>query len=150
MKNNIMFVDGSVSALEAFKWALKDEPYRLFVFDSPRDALDALKAVEFAVVVVDQALLKEESIEFFKTVKKKSPDAATIMLFDSVEIEVATSVLGKGHVNQFVKKPLDNKALKQAVEMAIKYYQIRVESKKLLGSRGSPNSSIQHTASSNS
>lgn len=142
MKNNIMFVDGSVGAPESFKWALKDEPYRLFVFNSPVDALNALKAAEFAVVMVDQALLKEESIEFLKTVKKKSPDTATIMLFDSIEIEVATNVLGKGYVNQFIKKPLDNKALKQAVEMAIKFYQIRVESKKLMGYSGNPNSSI--------
>jgi len=39
MKPYVMFVDDSLSVLEAIKWVFMDEPYYLVAFASPVDAL---------------------------------------------------------------------------------------------------------------
>ena len=126
-----MFVDDSASAHESFKWALKDEPYNTFIFDSPVDALNALKATDFAAVVVDQELLKMESIEFLKTVKEISPDTVGIIMTEFIGSKTATKAIRNGYVMFFIKKPWEVEKLKQAVAMAVGHYQINVEIRKL-------------------
>ena len=51
MKPNIMFVDDSISVLESLRWIFMDEPYHVFAFDNPLEALNAIRAKDFAVVV---------------------------------------------------------------------------------------------------
>ena len=51
MKYSIMFVDESVVVLESFRWVFKGEPYYLFTFDNPLDALGVIETVEFTVAV---------------------------------------------------------------------------------------------------
>jgi len=131
MKKNIMFVDDSASAHESFKWAFKDEPYNVLIFDSPFDALDVLKATDFAVILVDQALLKMESVEFLKTVKEISPDTVGIIMTEFIGSKTATKAIRNGYVMFFIKKPWEVEKLKQAVAMAVEHYQINVAIKKL-------------------
>ena len=131
MKQNIMLVDASASAHESFKWVLKDEPYNVFIFDSPVNALDALKATDFAAAVVDQALLKMESVEFLKTVKERSPDTVGIIMMDFIGSKTATKAIRNGYVMFFIKKPWEVAKLKQAVAMAVEHYQINLEIKRL-------------------
>lgn len=131
MKKNIMLVDDSACAHESFKWALKDEPYNTYIFDSPVDALKALKATDFAAVVVDQALLEMESVEFLKTVKELSPDTVGIIMTDFMGSKTATKAIRNGYVMLFIKKPWEVEKLKQAVALAVGHYQINVEIRKL-------------------
>jgi len=51
MKSNIMFVDDSISVLESLRWIFMDEPYHIFLFDSPIEGLNEIDSKEFAVVV---------------------------------------------------------------------------------------------------
>ncbi len=71
MKSNIMFVDDSISVLESLRWIFMDEPYYLFAFDSPLDALSVIKSLEFAVVVADQSMPEMAGIEFLEKVKQR-------------------------------------------------------------------------------
>ena len=41
MKFNVMFVDDSNSVLESLQWIFMDEPYYLFSYDNPLDAINA-------------------------------------------------------------------------------------------------------------
>lgn len=126
-----MLVDDSASAHESFKWVFKDEPYNVFIFDSPVNALDALKATDFAAAMVDQALLKMESVEFLKTVKERSPDTVGIIMTDFIGSKTATKAIRNGYVMFFIKKPWEVEKLKQAMAIAVEHYQINVEIRKL-------------------
>ena len=133
MKKQIMFVDNSASVLESVKWMFKDEPYSISVFNDPFKALGALNVAEFAVVVADQSMQEMGGLEFVKRVKEKSSDTVTIMLYAFIEPETAREAMNQEDVFLFVKKPIDNDKIKQAVEMALINYQINIESKRLLG-----------------
>ncbi len=66
MKPYIMFVDDSFSVHKSIKWIFRDEPYYLFAFASPLDALSVIDSQEFSVVVADQSMVEMDGIEFFK------------------------------------------------------------------------------------
>ena len=87
MKTNIMFVDDSISVLESLKWIFMDEPYHIFLFDSPLKALKAIDSKEFSVVVADQSMPEMTGIEFLKKVKQRSPDTVGMIMPGFVEPE---------------------------------------------------------------
>ena len=125
MKPNIMIVDNSTSVLESLKWVFMEEPYYLFAFDSPLDALSVIKSLEFAVVVADQSMNEMAGIEFLEKVKQRSPDTKGIIMYGFVEPDTASNPIN--HI--FIKKPLDINEIKQVVAIAIARYEINVESR---------------------
>ena len=128
MKYSIMFVDDSISVLESLKWIFKDEPYNLFAFDSPIDALNVLEYTDIAVVVADQFMRKMDVLEFLKILSMKSPYTMGIIMTGYNGIKEKFDTIYPGFVYQFVKKPLDNIEIKQAVKTAIDYYEIKLDS----------------------
>jgi DNA-binding NtrC family response regulator len=130
MKSNIMFVDDSMSVLESLRWIFMDEPYYLFAFDSPLDALSVIKSLEFAVVVADQSMPEMAGIEFLKKVKQRSPDTERMIMYGFVEPETVSNAMNRGVVNRFIEKPLDINEIKQSVAIAIAQYEINVESRR--------------------
>jgi DNA-binding NtrC family response regulator len=128
-----MFVDESFSALESIKWIFKDEPYYLFAFDSPIEALSVMKALKFSVVVADQSMREMDGIEFFERAKQKSPDTLGIILTSYLDFDKALEALDKGLVNRFIKKPWNCIGLKQAVKTAVENYETNAEGKVFQG-----------------
>ena len=129
MKFNVMIVDGSMSVLESLQWLLMDEPYYLFTFDNPLDALKVLRSLEWAVVVADRSIPKMDGLEFLKRVRADSPHTMGIIMTDDNEIPRELDGSYSKCVYRCVKKPLNKNEIKQAVEMAIAYYESNVGSK---------------------
>ena len=130
MKYNIMFVDDSISVLKSLKWIFMDEPYHLFLFDSPLKALSAIDAKEFSVVLADQSMPEMTGIEFLKKVKQHSPHTVGMIMSGFVETETVSNAVNRGIVNRFIEKPLDINEIKQAVTIALARYEINVESRR--------------------
>ena len=128
MKRNIMFVDNSTGVLESLKLLLQDEPYYVFSFDDPIEALSLIGVTEFAVIVADQSMQKMSGLEFMQRVKERSPDSVGIIMTDNRQLEKGTEASNRNYVYGFVKKPLDNGKIKHAVESAITHYDINIES----------------------
>jgi len=118
MKSNIMFVDDSISVLKSLKWLFMDEPYHIFLFDSPLEALSAFDSKKFAVVVTDQSMPEMAGIEFLEKVKQRSPETAGIIMCGFIEPETASNAINRGIVNRFIEKPFVNE-IKQAVATAL-------------------------------
>lgn len=129
MKPNIMFVDDSLSVREALQWLFKDEPYYLFGFDNPLDALSVIKSLEWAVVVVDQTIQEMDVLEFLERVRMTSPRTMVIIMTSDNLIKANLEKLYTGNDYQFVKKPLDNNEIKQAVKEAVDQYKTNTGSK---------------------
>jgi DNA-binding NtrC family response regulator len=124
MKFNIMFVDDSISVLESLQWVFKDEPYYLFSFNNPFDALNVIKTLEWAVVVAEQSMQKMDGLEFLKRVRAHSPHTMGIIMTGYTEMKKETEKLYSGCICQFVNKPLDNLEIKQALRAAIADYEV--------------------------
>jgi DNA-binding NtrC family response regulator len=129
MKFNVMFVDDSMSFLESLQWLFKDEPYYLFTFDNPLDALKVIRTLEWAVVVADRSIQKMDGLEFLKRVRADSPHTMGIIMSDDNEITGESDSSYSECVYRCVKKPLKKNEIKQAVKMAIAYYETNVCSK---------------------
>jgi len=130
MKFKIMFVDDSISVLKSLRWIFMDEPYHIFLFDSPLEALSTIDSKKFAVVVADQSMPEMAGIEFLEKVKQRSPDTVGIIMCDFVEPETASTAINGGVVNRFIEKPLDINEIKQAVAIALARFEINVENRK--------------------
>jgi len=129
MKFNIMIVDDSISVLETLQWLLMDEPYYLFAFDNPLDALKVIKTLEWAVVVAGRSIRKMDGLEFLKRVRADSPHTTGIIVTDDNEITGELDTSYSECVYQVVQKPLKRNEIKQAVKVAIAYYETNVGSK---------------------
>ena len=124
MKFNVMFVDDSMSGLESLQWLFMDEPYYLFAFDNPLDALKVIRTLEWAVVVADRSIQKMDGLEFLKRVRADSPHTMGIIMTDDNEITGELDTSYSGCIYRFVKKPLKKYEIKQAMKMAIAYYEM--------------------------
>ena len=124
MKFNIMFVDDSLSVLESLQWLFKDEPYYVFSFNNPFEALNVIKTLEWAVVVAEQSMQKMDGLEFLKRVQEHSPYTMGIIMSGYTEMKEAMDTLYPSDIYRLVKKPVDNIEIKQAVKAAIADYEI--------------------------
>ena len=122
-----MFVDESFSALESIKWVFRDDPYYLFAFASPVDALSVIESLKFSVVLAEQSMTKMGGIEFLKKAKQKSPDTLGIIMTSHLDFDKALDALDNGLVYRFIKKPWNCLGLRQAVKLAVEHYEINTE-----------------------
>ena len=126
MKFNVMIVADSNSVLECLQHLFMDEPYYLFTFDNPLDALKVIRALEWAVVIADRSIPKIGGLEFLNKVLTVSPHTIGIIMTDESDIAGELDTSDSEFVYRFVKKPLKKNEIKQAVKTAIKYYETNV------------------------
>jgi DNA-binding NtrC family response regulator len=129
MKFNVMLVDDSISVLESLQWIFRDDSYYLFSFNNPVDALSVIKTLKWAAVVADRSMQKMDGLEFLKRVREYSPCTMGIIMTGYNELTEALDTLYPGCVYRFIKKPLDNNEIKQAVKTAITHYEINAGTK---------------------
>jgi len=122
-----MAVDDSARVLESLKWIFADEPYCIFTFDNPLEALSLIGATEFPVVVTEHSMRKMDGLEFLKKARERSPNTVGILMSGYTEFKDALNSLYPGCVFRFVKKPLDKNEIMQAMRMAVTQYQINRE-----------------------
>jgi len=127
-----MFVDNAANVLEILKWIFNDEPYKVFVSESPEEALNTIKDTEFAVVLTDQKLPEMSGTEFLRMVKKRSPYTVGIIMTESIEPEMALDAIDRGYVYRFVIKPWNQEELKEAVRTAIENYEMTLKNRRYL------------------
>jgi len=130
VKSNIMFVDDSNSVLESLRLIFMDEPYHIFAFNSPHEALCAIEGKEFAVVVAEQSMTEMDGIEFLNKVKQRFPDTEGIIMYGFIKPKTVLNAITRGDVYRFIKKPLDINEIKQAVAVVLVGYEINVETKR--------------------
>ena len=125
-----MFVDDSISVLESLRLIFMDEPYHVFAFNSPHEALCAIEGKEFAVVVAEQNMTEMDGIEFLNRVKQRSPDTEGIIMYGFVKPRIASSAISDSNIYRFIKKPLDINEIKQAVAIVLVGYEINVANRR--------------------
>ncbi len=130
MKYRIMFLDDSISVLESLKWIFIDEPYYLFASNSPFESLSMIGSLEIAVVVVDQSMQEMDVLDFLKNLSVKSPYTMVIIMTGYSGIKETFDTKYSGSIYRFVKKPLGNNEIKQAVKSAIAEYEINLGNKR--------------------
>jgi DNA-binding NtrC family response regulator len=129
MKFNVMIVDDSKNVLDSLQWVFMDDPYYLFTFDNPLDALNVIKTLDWAVAIVARSIQDIDGVEFLKKVRRDSPHTVGIIMAEDDEITNKNDISYSECVFRFVKKPIQNNEIKQAVKTAIACYENNVGSK---------------------
>jgi DNA-binding NtrC family response regulator len=129
MKKSVMFFDDSASVIESLRWVFMDEPYYLFAYEDPLEALSIINTLEFAVVVAEHSMKKMDGIELLKKIKNKSPCTMGIIMSGYTEFKQALNIIYPGCVYRYVKKPLNSHEIRHAVKSAITLYETNTKNK---------------------
>lgn len=125
MLQKIAFIDDEKNVLESLKWLFNDEPYQLFTFNNPAEALDKIMEDEFAVVVSDQVMPEIEGTKLLQNIKKKWPETECIIM-------TAHSINKIENTNNFriISKPWDINKFKLAIRDAVSKYEKKYQEKR--------------------
>ena len=118
MAQKIAFIDDEKAVLESLKWVFREEPYELFTFQSPLNALEKLEKGGFAVVVADQVMPEMEGAYLLHQIKRKWPKTECMLMTafpDMIEAQKTD--------NRIIEKPWDISELKRLIRTAVEHYE---------------------------
>lgn len=130
--HTVLIVDDEASILNAFKRALRKEPFTVMTAGNGAEALTLMEAREVSLVISDYNMPQMNGLEFFKTVKVLYPHILSIMLTGQAEIEIAVQAINEAGVYKFIQKPWDDADLKITIRRALESVELAKERDRLL------------------
>ena len=128
----ILFVDDDDEILAAYARALRKR-YRVETAAGPVVGLERLTNLpEAAVVVSDLRMPGMDGVEFLGRVRELRPDAVRIILTGFADIGVAIAAVNKSRVFSFLTKPCPEADLEEALDAALRQYQLIAAERELL------------------
>ena len=114
----ILVVDDEPENLEAFRFTFR-KSFDLHAATGGEEALESLRAKDFAVIVSDQRMPGMAGIDFLKKARALRPDAVGILLTAYTDLSVLIDAVNSGAVYRYVQKPWDSKELGLIIRQAI-------------------------------
>lgn len=119
MKQRILFVDDEPRVLQGLRrmlWTMRDEWEMDFV-TSGAEALVALDASRYDVVVTDMRMPAMSGAELLEHVRERHPEVVRLILSGQASEEAAHSSVGPAH--QFLSKPCDTDTLRATIRRTL-------------------------------
>lgn len=118
----VLFVDDDERILNALR-ALARAEYDVTTAGDGEQALAALAAGAFDVVVSDQRMPRMTGVELLRRVRETAPDTVRLLLSGYSDLASMVGSINEGEIYRFVSKPWDNNQefaaiLKEAVTLA--------------------------------
>jgi DNA-binding NtrC family response regulator len=122
VSKKIAFIDDEKGVLESIKWVFKNEPYQIFTFLNPVEALEKIEQDEFAVVVADQVMPEMEGTSLLDRIKKRWPGTECIIMtaHDNLIDDL------KKITDRVITKPWDVGELRSIIKKAVSIYEAGV------------------------
>lgn len=115
----LLIVDDEKKVLRALERVFRKENYKIHCIASPTKALDLIEEINPQVVLSDRRMPHMDGLDFLTRVKEKHPQCHCILMTGDPHIpESINSALGKGRIDLFVEKTIDNEALADIIEKA--------------------------------
>ena len=105
---NILVVDDDLSILEVMGEYLREQGHMVETRNNGREALDALRDSEFALVISDGKMAGMDGFEFVQVARRNYPDLA-IILMTAHESEYPLSESLRAGADGYVTKPFSLK-----------------------------------------
>lgn len=132
MNRKVLFVDDAPNLLALYA----DSFGKQFEVETAESAEAALQVLHtkgpFAVVVADRQMPKTDGIQFLATVKERFPDTVQIMLTGAAELASTIDAVNLARLFRFLTKPATTPIFRQALEDAVRQYQLVLAEKELL------------------
>lgn len=137
--STVLLVDDELLFLRALSRSLGEAGYRVEVCTSARDAIARVKAGGIEVVVSDISMPEMTGLELLRTIREYEPDLPVVLVTGLPALESATQAIEYGALKYLVK-PVDPRALKDAVGQAAQLYRLarmKRQALELMGVTGS-------------
>jgi PAS domain S-box-containing protein len=116
-EKRIMIVDDEIPILNFLKDFFERTGYEVLAFNSPKAALKSFTETPLPIVLTDLNMPEIHGLDLIRQMKKIIPDIKVIVLTGYGEKEEIVEALRLG-VSDFIDKPIELKAIKDAVEKA--------------------------------
>lgn len=131
-KPRVMFVDDDREMLASYRRAFRGA-YAVEVAEGPRQGLARLDTLpDLAVVVADLRMPDMDGVEFLGRVREARPEAVRLILTGFADMGVALAAVNKSKVFSFLTKPCPEAELREALESALRQYQLQSAERELL------------------
>jgi response regulator RpfG family c-di-GMP phosphodiesterase len=118
MRKVILAVDDEKSALNSLHRLFRSRHYDFISFDSPVEALDAIKKIKPHIIISDKQMPGMEGIDFLSRAKLISQRSLRILLTGHLHPEDNNAK----HIDRIMTKPWDNDELEYEVEKTTVHY----------------------------
>jgi response regulator RpfG family c-di-GMP phosphodiesterase len=131
-KPRVMFVDDDQEMLASYRRAFRGD-YAVEVAGGPVEGLARLgDLADVSVVVSDLRMPDMDGVEFLGRVREVRPEAVRVILTGFADMGVALAAVNKSKVFSFLTKPCPEADLKEALEAALRQYQLQSAERELL------------------
>lgn len=132
MTRRILWVDDEPNVLVSARRLYRNR-YQIDVATDGEQALAKLRANgPYAVVVSDLRMPRMDGIELLSRCRETSPDTVRIMLTGAADLKVAVEAVNRGEIFRFLEKPVDEGPLTEALDAALRQYELAVAERELL------------------
>ena len=117
MLSRVTFIDDDINLLESITWIFQEEPYEVYVFQDPVNAIKTLKNNEFALVIIDQMLPIFFGTDLIYEIKNINPKTEIIIM--TLNLYATREKILKC---EMIIKPWDIDELKEIVRRKVESY----------------------------
>jgi DNA-binding NtrC family response regulator len=128
--DRILVVDDEVDLASSCQRLLQNKGYEAHLAASAEEALEALAAQEFQLVLTDLKMPGMGGMELLRTLRAEHPEVLVIMMTAYSTVEDAVQAMGLGAAN-FVPKPFTPDHLLIVIEKALEEHSLRRENRNL-------------------
>ncbi|MFO1204580.1 MAG: protein kinase [Burkholderiales bacterium] len=114
----MLFVDDDERILNALRSLVRAE-YDVTTATDGEQALEALQAAAFDVIVTDQRMPKMTGVELLRRVRQSAPDTVRLLLTGYSDLASMVGSINDGEIYRFVSKPWDNQELSATLREAV-------------------------------
>ena len=129
-KPRVLYADDEEDVREVFAAVFADD-FDVMCVGTGREALDALAAREFDVLVSDMRMRPMRGSELLAHAYESFADTQRILLTGFSDHDDLADAVNHGHVFAYVLKPWDNAQLRLVIHRAAKLRQLEIENRRL-------------------
>jgi DNA-binding NtrC family response regulator len=117
MTEKVLLVDDEEEFVETLAERMRTRGMEVATTTSGSEALDRVDDEDFDVVVLDLKMPGIDGLEALKRIKRRRPDIQVVLLTGYATVEKGVEAIKEGAL-EFLEKPIDLKALTEAIHRA--------------------------------
>lgn len=138
----LLIVDDEANIHGALGRLFRRDGYRVLSAETGNAALDLLALQEVGVILSDLRMPDMSGVQFLSTARERWPDTVRIVLSGFTELGSVTDTVNQAAIYQFLTKPWDAAALREAVRKAFQLHRVSRENTRLATALRQANDSL--------
>lgn len=127
----ILIVDDEPDNLQLLYRTLRRD-YDVTKAQGPLEALEILKEKDFQCILSDHKMPDMDGVEFLKRTADSHPDTIRLLVTAYSDVEILMNAINYAKIYRYIKKPYSPEELLHIVQLALEYYQLKEDNRRLI------------------